>query len=830
MYRWPKIAILLFTGFHTYTSAEIQCETEFVDWSGDRGTYHGQCQNGVPHGQGIVEYFSGDTHTGEFEEDEIRALSECGLKDPCEINYLDPSSDEAWVAILHCPKIGKISSWTACEPSLVNYSGFLGATPLHLFALEGDIASAKSLLALGANINALEKDNKTPLHLAVNRGHFDMVNMLIGQGADLEVKENLMGFGAIHSTAFSQGTVIFEALVNAGADVNARDLAGHTPLHLVSLGAEGMKTAIRQGYGIALGDRIDINEMSAIAQGLLSKWRNYLADNPQITAQMTDQQGSFDSTKLVLPSKRDFAVKLDLLLASGADVNSVSHYGTTPLHMAATGGNLFAAKRLLAEGADANSRSDIGRTPLHLVADQDIDGAGNLEVAISLIERDADIHATTDSLTTSLHLAAWKGHVELVELLLHHGANIHARDDAGFTPLHNAVERGHIEVATLLLSKEARINEQTNDGRTALHLAVSSPNIELVKILLANGARTDIHEQNDTTAVHQAASYGRFGTLQLLLDHGADAKTYSADRGTPLHSVASGKSGWLALIRRFESQAWKTNEKVIFSREIGDENGYRKVLDHLLAMGLDISVKTQAGQTPLHVAAEGGNIYATGRLLALGADVNDADAMGWTPLHRVANGSGSVATAMLLHAADAQIDPITQPGIGSRSSTPLGFSAARGHVNLTKYLIDEGADINARNELGSTALHRAASWNHAAVIEVLLAGNENTDPLDNQGGTPLHVAAGSGHKEAAEVLLINGANPNAPGPMPQLPTPLHLAAFKGHADIVSLLLAHGASVSATTLQGKTPLDLAKSTWRKEIVELLQTADTKVPTN
>ena len=170
-------------------------------------------------------------------------------------------------------------------------------------------------------------------------------------------------------------------------------------------------------------------------------------------------------------------------------------------------------------------------------------------------------------------------------------------------------------------------------------------------------------------------------------------------------------------------------------------------------------------------------------------------------------------------------------------SLTLSEAADRGDLQGVKDFLDNGADVNAKDESGATPLDinhnkeiadllrkhggkyskirfAARDGDSEAVKEFLAAGAD----VNAKGMTPLHNAAMNGHTEVAKLLLANGADVNAKNKNGG--TPLHRAASKGHNEIVELLIGKGADVNAKDDKGRTPLDEAVAEGHKEIVELL----------
>ena len=149
----------------------------------------------------------------------------------------------------------------------------------------------------------------------------------------------------------------------------------------------------------------------------------------------------------------------------------------------------------------------------------------------------------------------------------------------------------------------------------------------------------------------------------------------------------------------------------------------------------------------------------------------------------------------------------------------LQEAAAIGNIDLVRFLIENGTDVNVLDDsFFKTALHRAAISGHRNVAELLLAKGADVDARSSAISTPLHYAVEQGHKEITELLIAKGADVNAKKSADD--TPLHSAVRGGYKDIIELLIANGANVNIKNSQGQTPLDMALTNNRSDIVELL----------
>ncbi len=198
-----------------------------------------------------------------------------------------------------------------------------------------------------------------------------------------------------------------------------------------------------------------------------------------------------------------------------------------------------------------------------------------------------------------------------------------------------------------------------------------------------------------------------------------------------------------------------------------------------------LATKEADGSTPLHIAAQAGNLEMTRLLLDLGADVTIGDNENSNALHVAAIGANT-----------AVIDLLLAKGMDANSAdvngmTAVLFAGSRDKWDAVKYLASKGAKLDTRNSGGTNLVHYAARRGNLDALKQLAAGGAslNCGP-DQWGATPLAGAAQRGQVEVITFLLDNGADPNEVPPDGQ--SPLMNAAGAGKRDAVRLLLDKGA--------------------------------------
>ncbi|WP_422465540.1 ankyrin repeat domain-containing protein [Endozoicomonas sp. ALC013] len=532
------------------------------------------------------------------------------------------------------------------------------------------------------------------------------------------------------------------------------------------------------------------------------------------------------------------------LIARGADVNSRTKDGRTPLHCAAETGRQEAIDTLIAAGADVNARTKDGRTPLHCAAE-----TGRQEAIDTLIAAGADVNSRTTDGRTPLHCAAENGQRKAIDALIARGANVNARTEEGDTALKRASDNKKLSLSMIKSFANAGfdVNAPCNYlGSTMLVCAAEACDWGFVDELMAKGADINAPRNIKTkyTPLHFAAEQGQQEAIDALITRGANVNARTEKGDTALKKASENKKLSISMIKSFANAGFDVNAPcnhfgstmLACAAEACDwefvdklkakgadinaprniktkytplhfaaEQGQQEAINALITRGADVNAQTTDGRTPLHFAAAQGQQQAIDALIANGANVNARTEKGDTALKR-ASDNEKIDIPMIKSFANAGFD-VNAPCSNS-GSTMLACAAAACDWVFVDKLLDKGADINAPKNINTqyTPLHFAAEKGQPDAIYELIARKADVDARTKNGFTPLHYAAAQGQPEAIDALIAAGADVNARTKNGF--TPLHYAAARGQQEAIDALIAAGADVSARTKDGVTPLKRA----------------------
>jgi ankyrin repeat protein len=490
---------------------------------------------------------------------------------------------------------------------------------------------------------------------------------------------------------------------------------------------------------------------------------------------------------------------LRALLKSGADVNATQGDGMTALHWAATNGDVDMITMLLAAGGNLRATTRLGGyTSLHLAA-----RAGHTSAVRALLSAGASADTLTSTGATPLMLAAKSGSPDVTTTLLELGANPNAREPVnGQTALMMAAGLDRAAVVRALLARGAdaaitssvvdlaaltapaeadtrpgalrpaqasgekrldvpgvtrgyRYNELigSQGGLSALHFAARQGSVASARALVDAGADVNQPSPGDkTTPLLVAIINGHFDLGLFLLERGANPNGRSEAGVTPLYAALNVQ--WAPIAAYPQPRAY-----------LQQEHSYLEVMKALLDKGADPNARLgrkvwyssynfdqssvdEIGASPFWRAAYASDVAAMRLIVSYGADPT---------LPTIKSAGRRISEDGVAEGRDGTGLPA--PTIGGPNVTPLqaaagvgygfGFAGNSHHVApggmmaAVRYLVDElGADVNAIDADGNTAVHHAASRGDNEMILFLISKGAVVTRVNRSGQTTIDLANG----------------------------------------------------------------------------------------
>jgi len=456
-----------------------------------------------------------------------------------------------------------------------------GATALRLAAINGSAPMIQKLLKAGADANEASANGETALMFASRNGNPDAVKALLDAKADANAKEKLRGTTPLMWAAEQAHPEAIKLLLASGADYKAASSfdtkGGRAYLApTVRQRAESAQGAggFGQGKQGKQGGGRGVAGAGQGKQGKQAKAADGKAGEEDQVAALDAAAAEFSFgrtrdtdgggiTPLVFATRQNCLECVKELLAAGADVNQVTHYGWTPLLTATQNRHYKIGEYLLDHGANPNIKNNGGWSPLYLATDNRNIESGDypvrkpdmdhLDFIKLLLAKNADVNVRVCG-TQSTPTACTGDSTETRTNFTMQWLN-----EDGATPFLRAAQSSDVELMKLLLAKGADPKIMTARNVTALAVASGiawvegvtyetsrEQNVETVKMLLDLGIDPNIHDEDGRTSLHGAAHKGRNEIIQLLVDHGGDLTAHDNGSRDTVNGAMKGMT-WVPL-------------------------------------------------------------------------------------------------------------------------------------------------------------------------------------------------------------------------------------------------------------------------------------------
>ncbi|KUI56354.1 Ankyrin-3 [Cytospora mali] len=653
------------------------------------------------------------------------------------------------------------------------------ASPPHVCVADPLLLAAQ--LGFTETIKALGKSLMPPcreiaVSLASWGGHIDTVReLLLGECANNTKAVNIVG-ALEYAAARGHDAIVVDIVtyMKGNTPQSLPPLLGRLLCQAVELGYE-TQTSMWIKHGANVNAAPDnITPLQHAARNGHASLVRYLLNGEElkvkadVNSRVERCADQFTNEPIILATRKGYELVVQYLLAAQADVTCVTkdEDNCTPLYLAAELGHEAIVRSLL-----------VAETKEHPVLNQQCSSQNNSPLMIACI----------------------KGHSEIVKLLLDENASLKPRDCKDHTALYHVLRPDGEDLAMRVFTRAGSFDNfeykeicdvflratvlgfesitkycckfntpngeiplvecRDPEGRRALHIAAAYGHVAIAELLLDNEAELDPRKENGLTPLALAAEAGEPEVVELLLNRGADPLLRMPGSQTILSRVACVSKDSVRHAKVVDTLLKRTD---IDPNDIDDEGraalhwaAFRNELEITKALlrhpKVNPTLTDRTHLNALHLLAFNKS-ESTKELVSLlikaGVDPLESDGIDRLPIHW-ASRYGNVPLLELLW----ERNPESMEAKDEFGNTPLNIGVCSNHIPAVEWLLQHGADGNARGHVGHTPLMMAAGLGYNAAVCMLLKFGCDATLLTKYGLTALHVAACNGNVDAARELL-----------------------------------------------------------------------------
>lgn len=548
---------------------------------------------------------------------------------------------------------------------------------------------------------------------------------------------------------------------------------------------------------------------------------------------------------------------VEYLLSVGANPKFKNYKNENALMLAARNDDINIYKLLIDKGIPINARDNSENTAMLWAAEQ-----CSPRIISFLQENGADIFDVDKYGNTALHKSL-KNRTSTVGYLMENGVNINqANKNKNETlPLSYAISKGNLMMIKYIINKCSRLNIEPKITDNMIFSAISDNRFEILELLLKN-SNLDINDiysdytspliaassniemmdiilklgfdinstgKRSKNALIYAAGHNNYSAVKFLLEKGADPNIVIDGNFNALNAAFGNSDLRITkiLLNNNADPNMLFSNSYIFKSMI--ENDNIEILKLLVEKGLNLNTKFEDNTTLLHSAVYKNSIQFVKYLVENGFDISifeeytiDSPLIQAARRHHIPENDMSDVFTYLINSG---ID------VNSRNNyfeTPLLY-AAQNDVVITKLLVENGADINAKSSNGENALKKAISMSKFDIVKYLIEQGADINAKDNRGISIL--ISSLRHPKLLELILKSGANVNtitAKGKTPLITTIIDPnVKDKERLNIINILLEYGTDINQITYEGGSALSYAIKRRNRSTVNFLLEHNAKV---
>lgn len=652
-----------------------------------------------------------------------------------------------------------------------------GATPVR-----GDFAYFEDAVRTH-NMILRFNDGQTPLHIATIDGHTGIVDYILNENTsvrtvDLLAAQDISGATALHEAVRYGRVNVARLLLSHGANVNAADSIGKTPILLII-----PEAAQQEMYPLLLQHKVNVN-----------------------------QKDMYGDTVLHVATMANAPVNtLALLVSNGAVINERNKEGVTPLALAIATQHPEQVKFYAQNGGDVYAEDMEGNTPITKALD-----SGSREMLETLITK-ANVTSTDSSGNTALHIAVSRdAPIDYIRYLVDVGSDVNARNKNGDSALFTTVQKNRRDAGDLLLEKNADIFATNTQNNSPLRLALTRGGE--VQDWLITSKTLNSTDGSGNTPLHYASEWHLNSAIVALVQKGAKVDALNGNGESAVFSAVKGGDDSPSTINVLVSCGVVIDSKNKLGRDnLGNTPLHAAVkwnafntAKNLIALGVDVDAQNLSGKTALSDACRSAKKDMAVLLIRNGADINATDATGRTVLMDAISSSNEEMVRLLLqYKANVQVQEMS-------GRNAYHEAALTGNIGIINLIRKAGGNPLARDSAGDSPLSLVLNSDIAVVQAVL--GSDITI-ADSDGNTPIHVAV---QKHAGKKILMQLLNMGYPASQRNGKgmTALNESVANGEKAQALVLIEYGADPYVATTTGENAVTTVFKTKDMELLDAI----------
>ena len=437
---------------------------------------------------------------------------------------------------------------------------------------------------------------------------------------------------------------------------------------------------------------------------------NYAIDNLDVGKTFNLRYEELIIKKMVMDSiKNNDIDKFLNLKQKYGDLYFKESFFNIIIHSAALHGNFEIFKILIT--VDDVTSGRCGHTILHSA----VIGKNENIVKFILENNSCDIDALDHFNESAIYIAADRGNFTIFKMLFENKASLKCNDSYNF--LHCAAESNNVEFVKFILdNKIVDVKSQDVRKQTPLHRAATIDNVEIVKILIEHGADVNALDHCDASPIFIAACHGHWEIFKILVENGAELDNLDyLNQSLIMYAITGQNTDIIKFLCESSDCLYDEDYKSRTPLYCALKHDNDEIIKVLIENGSDVHATNINGKTPLLLAAKKGNFEIFKILFENCEDVKHIDEHERNLLHYAVRGNNKDIIEFILNKKICNVNAINADG-----DTPIVHAVENGYVEIFNILVKHGADLMCKNGYGDNLLISAISSGNVKMVKMIL--------------------------------------------------------------------------------------------------------------